>query len=88
MRALWWLCGVPERPKPLITRSPPPLATGWRDRHDDVDGKRVRWAGRDGQRGVPRLHRERHDGRAGPRCHQEDDSPGQARKARGDRGDG
>ena len=77
--------GASDAPK---TQPPPPSTTGGRDRHDDVDGKRVRWAGRNGQRGMPRLHRERHDGRAGPGCHQEDDSPGKARKARGDRGDG
>lgn len=75
-------------PMPLKKEPPPPPATGWSDRHDDVHGTRVRRARRDGQRGVPRIHRERHDGRARPGCHQEDDSPGQAWKARGDRGDG
>lgn len=76
----------------LPTPSLPSLRTdhtqGWRDRHDDVHGERVRGARCDRERGVPGLHRERHDRRAGPRRHQEDDPPRQARKAGRDRGDG
>lgn len=43
------------------------LGAGRGHRHDNVHGEGVRRTRRDGERCVPRLHRERHDGRAGPR---------------------
>lgn len=63
-------------------------AKGWRDRHDDVHGEGVRHTRRDCQRRLPRLHRERHDCRAGPGCHQEDDPLGEAGKTGRHRWDG